>query len=562
MPVLIGIKIFRPAAAAATGLLLFASFPPLGQADAAWFALAPLLLALRDITPRRGFRLGWLAGMVFWMGSLSWLWRLVDNGGPLILVLLGHGALAAYCALYSGLFGMAVAWLWRNARIESRPFVRILATLLLHPLLWTGTEYLRGVLFTGFSWNNLAVSQYRNLALIQCASFGGTTAVSFLIVAVNGGIASLVERIARDLRSIRRPAAPPPPRKQFLPRSSELMLAMLLALAAWVWGMDRIRAHRRSFEAMPRSRIAVIHPDAPSFFERRGNESAEFIEQMLAFTELASAGRPHLVVWPETALPGALPHDEDTRGLVAEAVRIARAPLLAGGMFIETIADDNGGRKARFYNGAFLFNPRGAIESVYHKQHLVPFGEYIPGDVLFPRLAHLSPIGFSCSPGRQSTLMPLKTADAGRGLWLSPLICFEDAMPYLARRAVAKGASLLVNLTNDAWFDGSHQSEQHLAQAVLRCVENGVPMVRCANRGVSAVILPTGRIARRLGDGTGSGTPGFLVDEVPLPAAHPNTPFNRWGELPWGLPGVLMLAFFLGAVIVERSGHRANASTS
>lgn len=188
-----------PLAAVLSGVILWAAFPPLAQEDAAWFALVPLLLLLRRATPGRGFKLGWLAGVVFWLGNLGWLWRLIENGGPPILVILGHGALAAYCALYTGLFGALAAWLWRGRRLRVAAWGRVALAVVAVPLAWVVCEGLRGMLFTGFAWNGLGVSQYKNLALIQVASWGGVGAVSALLVAVNMAVALMLERVWFDI---------------------------------------------------------------------------------------------------------------------------------------------------------------------------------------------------------------------------------------------------------------------------------------------------------------------------------------------------------------------------
>lgn len=553
-----------PAAAAAvlSAFLLQASFPPLARADAAWFALVPLLAALHRAAPRDGFRLGWGTGFLFWLGSLAWLWRLVDNGGPLPLVLLGHVALAAYLALYTGLFGMAVAWLRGGGRLDGRPWGRFWASLLLEPLLWTGAEHLRGVLFTGFPWNGLGISQYRGTGLIQCASWGGVAVVSLLLMAVNGGIAALLEGFWQDVAARRRPpdrtAAGTPAGVRRVPRrlplrSAELMTAVALTAACWLWGMERLRRVDETVSAAPRWRLVLVHPDAPSFFERDEEGLDVLSGDLLAYAELVAAFAPDLCIWPETTLPGPLPHDESTLALAAAAVAKTGAPLLAGGLEIEPGAERGWewSAGARCYNAAFLFGTNGAIEAVYRKQHLVPFGEFIPLDKRLPWLTRLSPIGYSCSSGRESTVMavrrprPRQEAAPADVLRLSPLICFEDAFPYLSRRALAAGATLLVNLTNDAWFDGSCEPEQHLAQAVFRCVETGLPMVRSANRGVTCAIDAAGRVTRRLGSGRGAGTAGFLVDDVAVPPRPPGTFFTRHGKFLVPLPGTLLLVFVL-----------------
>jgi apolipoprotein N-acyltransferase len=550
-------------AALLSGLILGLAFPPVGQSDAAWFALVPLLLALRQATPRGGFRLGWCAGFVFWLGNLAWLWRLIDNGGPLPLVLLGHGALAAYCALYAGLFGLAVAWLWRQERIRNHPWLRVLMTVVVAPLLWAGSEWFRGTLLTGFAWNALGISQYRNLALIQGAAWGGMSLVSALLVAVNGGIACFLERLWSEVvvARRRRPAAGGEVRpRRFAPRATELTLALLLVVVCWSHGLDHVRTLDRAIRAAPVWKLALLHPEAPSIFQQNDGTWEAAMELQRSYAELAGAVGPDLCLWPETSLPGAGPLDADTVELATNITALAASPLLAGGLEIEPGPGWEWQIGARYYNAAFLFDTRGRAVATYRKQHLVPFGEFIPLDRRFPWLARLSPIGYSCTPGASSGIMTLapKGHDGRAPLRLAPLICFEDTLPHLARRAARDGATLLANLTNDAWFDGSSEAEQHLAQAVFRCVETGLPMVRSSNRGVTCAILPNGRVVQRIGQGDGAGTPGILFAAPGVPPQPATTPFVRHGHLLLAWPGaaLLLTVLLLAALDAWRKRHR------
>ena len=271
------------------------------------------------------------------------------------------------------------------------------------------------------------------------------------------------------------------------------------------------------------------------------------MDALLANAQVAGAVAPDLCIWPETALPGAGPLDADTRQLASNATALAGSPLLAGGLEIEPGPGREWRVGARYFNAAFLFDARGRAVATYRKQHLVPFGEFIPLDQRFPWLARLSPIGYSCTAGTNSSVMTIRprAADGRALLRTAPLICFEDTLPYLARRAARDGATLLANLTNDAWFDGSSEAEQHLAQAVFRCVETGLPMVRSSNRGVTCAILPNGRVVQRLGRGDGAGAPGILFTASGIPPLPRPTPFVRHGHLLFALPGAALLLTIL-----------------
>lgn len=545
-------------AAILSGLLLALAFPPLAQADTAFFALVPLLLALRGATPRRGFRLGYAAGLVFWLLDLAWLWRLKDNGGPLPLVAVGHIALAAYCALYTGLFGYGAALLRTAANRRISPLPGGLATLLAEPLLWVGAEYIRGTFLSGFPWNPLAATQYRNPALLHAVSWGGAGLLSALIVAVNAGIAAFGHRLWRDIFRPRFTAAPAPASaRRFQIRSAELTLALLATVCCWMQGVSALRASSKEARTAPLLRAALVHPDIPCIFEKNDDSVREANEALLRYTTFAGGAAPDLTLWPETSLPGYIPYDQASFDLVAAAVKaLDRKPLLAGGVELrygETEGPD-GTRPYDIYNSAFLFGP-GGIRAIYRKQHLVPFGEFIPLETKIPFLKKLAPAGFSCTAGDGAGVFKVDPVSPD-SLRIGSLICFEDAFPYLSRQASNAGADLLVTLANDAWFDGSCESEQHLAQAVLRCAENGRPMLRCTNRGVSAFIDRDGRILRRVGSGRGAGEPGFAVHGLHVPRGAAPTPYGRFGDWLLAIPAAVFAAAVFLAGQIGRLSRR------
>jgi apolipoprotein N-acyltransferase len=523
------------AAALVSGAMLWTAFPPLDRSDSAWFALVPLILLVRHAKPRAAFGWAWLAGMAFWLPSLTWLWQLIGNGGPWALVVLGHGALAAYCALYFGLYGLAAATLWQVVVRHAWRGWRLLAVVVAEPVLWAGSEYLRGTLLSGFPWNALAVSQAGNAALIQPAAWGGVALVSALLFGVSAGVASMMERVAQPLfdRGGERPRFDPW-------RSAEGILPLLILAACWMGGLERVRARTRSQAAQDEWRVVLVQPDTPSIFEITDEVVLEQRRILLDLTTYAAAACPDLVIWPETAVQGVMPWHADVMALASNAAHAAGAPLLTGTVEAESI--ERAGQKpgARFYNAAWLFDTNGTANGRYRKQHLVPFGEFVPGDRWLPILERLSPVGFSCTPGRESTVLRVR----GRGgrtsgaLAFSPLICFEDVFAGLSRRAVRRGARLLVNITNDAWFDGSSESEQHLRQSIFRTVENGVPMVRAANTGVSCLIDASGRVSRF--DAGPGGATGFMPASVRIPPTPQSaTLYNRLGDWVLGIPAAI-----------------------
>ena len=539
----------RLAAVVVSALILWSVFPPapLGS-DGVWFALVPLLLVIRHTSPRRAFWLGWLGGTVFWLLSLTWLWRLIWNDGPWPLVVFGHVALAGYCGLYTALFALATARVWQAVHRHENLATRLLAVAVAEPLLWVGAEYLRCVLLTGFSWNPLGAAKYDSLPVIQVAALGGVYAVSLLVLLTNSAAASMVERIYDTMRNRTFGEHLIGGRLRGVETFIPLIILLMVVL---FWGPDRIRQWQQvQAPAEPVWQVALVQPNAPCIFERDDSSEETVRKSLLELTAGASVLDPDLVVWPETSLIQSLPYDDFAVKLARDGAIAAGAPLLTGAVEYHPGTPPRNDDR-RFYNAAWLFNSNGVTRGSYHKQHLVPFGEYIPGDRIVPALEKLSPVGFSCTAGTERTILRISHRLRGEGrptdeLTFSPLICFEDTVAPLARHAVRKGARLLVNITNDAWFNGSVEPEQHMAQAVFRCVENGVPMVRAANTGVSCAISPVGRLEQVLErNGRTSDFAGLLPCALTVPQHPLPTTYNRWGDWILARPAALLYLIVL-----------------
>ena len=531
---------FKCIAAIISGLLLWSAFPPQGQAEGAFCALVPIFLLTRMSTPKRAFAWAWLSGMVFWCATLSCFPAIIKNGGPWPLVLLGQFALSAWCALFFGLFAFTSARVWKWAGTSSG-WRRVAAVALIDPLLWVGTEYMRATLFSGFAWNFLGVSQVKNIPLIQFASVLGVYGVSALLVLVNGAIASMVWRMAEPiLARMRREPFDAPSWDGRLLRATESFLPIALVIACWSWGVTRERAWLANAYQHPEWRIALIQPNAPCVFvddrELRQKQYASLIEQ----TRLAGATNPDLVLWPETSAPGVLPFSPVTLPFITAGAEAAGAPLLTGVLEEKKVGDAKNPERSLHYNAAWMFSPDGNPLGAYRKQHLVPFGEYIPLDKRIPVLQRLAPTGTSCTPGEGPGVMSL-TRTNGHTLAIGPLICFEDTIPDMSRNAVRGGARILALVTNDAWFNGSIEPVQHLHQSIFRAVENGVPLVRCANSGVSCAVSPVGRVVMLESGGAVTDFHGFLVSTVYVPETPLASPYTRYGDWPFTIPGVFLV---------------------
>ena len=487
------------AAAVLSGLLLFAAFPPLALQDAAWIALVPLVLAMRGVPLRRAALLGFVAGAVFWIPSISWL-RYVTRPGWI--------GLSLYCAFFMVPFAVVVSYGLR--RYGSANGFANVGLMLAAAAAWMGFEHLRSVLFTGFPWNLLGVSQYRNIPIIQVARFGGAVAVSALVVWINMAIALTLLRYVETRDRWSRRAHP------------ELMLGFLAVVAAVVLGWRSVRMQQGA--PAENLQVAIVQPLIPIAYYYMP-EQHDYIRERLEYLSSTAfrAGTPDLLIWPETAIPDELRVSQASYDMVTSLVTRG-VPLLTGS--IDTEWTEEG---PRYYNSSFLVDTNGVVAQAYDKRHLVMFGEYVPLQDIMPWLRAVTPITESFSPGRTSTVFRLERPPIA----FSVLICFEDTVARLARESVRNGARLLVNQTDDGWFDAKVEPLQHMMHGVFRCVENGVPTVRAANTGVSCAIDRFGRVHDVLDDGFGNTfIAGFRFMSVAVPPTDmPLTFYTRHGDL-------------------------------
>jgi apolipoprotein N-acyltransferase len=486
-------------AAIVSGVLLALSFPPAEVSDCAWFGIVPLLIVLRDVNSKKGFQLGFTAGAVWWLCSIFWLTHVTYVGWFL---------LSLYSGLFTGFFGWLVAkWF---SRFGSSSLPSNIGLMIVAPLVWVTGEFVRCTLGTGFPWNPLGVSQYKNIVLIQLASLGGAYLVSALVVWMNTALAAALLGYFARAGAVYRRLFP------------ELLLGLLVIGSSYAAGFRLLREVPESEKTV---RVALIQPNIPQD-EKWDQEKIDFIYARLReLTETVShLGKLDLIVWPETALPDDLRYSEPSYNLV-RALATNGIPILVGSM--DTIFPDND--ENIYLNSSMLIDTSGRLEQQYDKRHLVPFGEYVPLRHLLPFMKAMTPIQASFSPGTTSTVFRLN----GTYARFSVLICFEDAVAQLARESVRNGARLLINQTNDAWFDPSASSRQHMIQCVFRCVENHVPALRSANTGVSCHIDSRGRIQPTPADAVSTvRTGGFYTHVVKLaPDDLPLTFYTRHGDV-------------------------------
>jgi apolipoprotein N-acyltransferase len=294
----------------------------------------------------------------------------------------------------------------------------------------------------------------------------------------------------------------------------------------------------------PTVRVAVIQPniEAKKKWDARFKEDSFRILRELSL--VAARERPDLIVWPETAAPSYLLREPRDMEKVAAVARETGACVLTG--FPDIQEDPDGPRGFRTFNSALLVTPDGIPREKYDKIHLVPFGEFIPFESVFPALGKVDFGEADFSPGAERVVF-----DAGR-VKAAVLVCFESIFPRLVRGFVANGASLLVNITNDVWYGRTSMPFQHASMALMRSIENRRSLARSANSGVSLLADPYGRVTARLG----IYEQGSLVSDLPL-VSDERTFYTAHGDLlGWGstcLAGLLIM------LSLSRSGSRSRA---
>jgi len=484
-----------------SGVLLVLAFPGVGRSSLAFFGLVPLMFAVQSASRKKAALLGLLAGFAFFMGSLYWLHNLTGKVEGLALkgsALLGYAVLALYCALYfipATLTVSACMKRWGVSHIRQN-----VRTMFSVTAVWVGSEYLRGFLFSGFPWNPLGVSQYANPAIIQVAEWGGVYMVSACLVWFNTGLFITLRQYTHGIRT-----------KKYRPHS-ELMIGMLPLALSVAFGLNVLFNQPKLHQPI---RIALVQPNIPQAEKWDKEKDQAVLERLEELTEtVARLDSLDLIIWPETAVPGFVRIvGRPSYGLARRMAGLG-VPLLVGSM--DVMPGENG---SIYYNSSILFGTNGVAIAKYDKQHLVPFGEYVP----FPKFMNkFTPVEVDFRGGTESTLIPLR----GKASF-SVLICFEDIVAPLSVKAVRNGARWLVNQTNDGWFDPSAQSEQHLAHAVFRCIENRVPMARCCNTGVTGTIDAYGNVTRNLEPRI----KGFTTAEIhPRPLGLKTTFYTRNGD--------------------------------
>ena len=502
-------------------MLLALSFPPADIGGLAFVALFPLLAAvwIPQGGKRRWLRclgLGYVTGLVFFTTTFCWLSELAPlfhsralNSLPLLL--------ASELSLSPAVWALLVGWIaGTHFRALPRPdplapferpvllqSSRNLGIAIFCAAAWVALEWVRGwLIFSGFGWNALGVAMHRDLPLIQIAEFTGASGVSFLVAMCNAIALITVLRVRAEIGRIRlRP---------------HFDFALTVGLVALVFGHGvhvLVRSQQASADTVA-LKVAAVQPNISQQWKFDIERWPQIFGRMQSLSDLAALTAPDVLLWPEASVPGGMLSDADTLAFVRE--RAAQVPAMILG------TDDlNRGGVGEDHNSAAFIQAGGKDPQFYDKQQLVPFGEYLPlRPLLGGMFGDLVPGDFK--PGTGSGIFVLNSP----ALKLAPLICFEDTRGNITRAQVKLGAHLLVNLTNDGWFGHTAELDQHMNDAVFRCIENRRPMVRCTNNGITASVDSFGRVDRWLEPFT----QGAATRQMMIPRMPPETFYTRNGD--------------------------------
>jgi apolipoprotein N-acyltransferase len=432
--------------------------------------VVPLVLVVPGLLRRaldgtggwRAFRLGWLAGFAQWLLAVPWVFVVLHRYGHL------HAALAVLAvALMAGILGLtwAIAG-WATSLVPTRWQVVVL------PLALAAFEELQRFPPWIFPWNPAAAVLTPVPALLAPLPVVGASGLSLLIYVVGCALDALLERRLR--------------------RVGACWLALTIAMALGA-GLLAPRFRGEGGAAT----VAVLQPNVALEMRWDQDNEAAIEERVWRLSRAAADAGARWIVWPESAVPRTLERDAAYRLEVESFARTRGVWLLLGSIGLGAGNDE-------YYNSVYAVSPAALLPWRYDKMHLVPFGEYVP---LAGRIAALKALVREVgafTPGTSALPLPGPLGPTGVA------VCYEVAYPSLCASEVARGATVLVTITNDGWYGDSAAPRQHLALAVLRAAEARRYLVRAANTGISAVIAPDGRVIARLD----FGRTGFARAEV------------------------------------------------
>ncbi len=535
---------------AASALLLLLSAPHVGLGiGLIWFALIPWLVALERVgTRRQALVLGAALSLLFNVTIYAWGAYAIHEFTHIPWV--ASGALLVAGSVIAQPQFWVFAWIYRELAprreaLAPGPWGRLASGVFL-ALAYTGLDWATpklfpdtlGHAFTGSPW-------FR-----QVAELGGVHLLTFLVVLANDTILGLWRA-----------------RKRLAPMAPEAVAcAALIAAFAGFGSWRHHDVQERMASAETRVRVAAIQGNIPSqkkFAAFLGVKDAadQSLARYLELSEAAAASKPppHLIVWPETAYPHFFNDPLDLRqaereGKVREFARRVPIPL-AFGAYERAQSFAESPAVPRQYNSLLFVQGDADRRIAYRKHLLLHFGEYLPGELAFPRIRDWVPpqVGhFVAGEGPKVVPLRLPLEGGGREVSILPLICYEAIFPWFVRLGAALGADLMLNVTNDSWFGPWGEPQLHLALSAFRSIETRIPQIRVTNTGITALVLPDGEIV----GATSLDEALWKTYEIPILKRGEPTLFVRWGD--WFGPFCLTLTVLAVLLVVLRSRHERN----
>ena len=506
-----------------------------------WLAPAALLIGLDGLAPRRAAWFGFWASLIAHSVFFHWFMVVtIQYGGmPFLLGALAPIVPALYVSIFSALFVWGYAtWTSEGSRRDSA------LAIVFGAAWWVAVDWARGNFLGGFPWATLGYALHLDVPMLAWTRGVGVYGLSFVIVAV--GIAFSSAWRTRERGAYQRLAG------------ALGTLALMHGIGAWLnvspnagSATEALTGGESTLEPI---RVAAIQGNIDQGEKWDADRSTRILEIYLRLSEEAAAQGVDWIVWPETAVPGLIENDRALQAQLADLARRHHVFLIVGGMGVEI--DHAARRFSAFFDSAFQFDTTGQLQDRYDKTHLVPFGEFVPLRGLFGQVFQSLATGLSSNdvtPGARPRNMILATpGDLAPGRVVGVPICYELLFPSLVRKFGAQGAGALLAMTNDAWYGRTGAPHQFLAMSAMRAAENGRPMVRAANTGISAIIDAQGRVHEK----SSLFEEAIVVGEILFVRNASPTVYSRVGDVfAWSC--VAASLFGIVRVLARRRGARA-----
>ena len=436
-----------------SGFLTGLAFHPIGLGFLAWGSFVPLIHVFNISHFRKNIIYGYIFGLSFNLTAFYWIG--VNSGADFLTVLGSLFAAVFYLAFFWAGAGFLFSLISKgDQHISGNIFFPFIIVLI---------EYVRSFGALGFPWSNLALTQSNYIYFIQFIEVTGTYGVSFFIIGFNVILYNVVQKKISLLKG--------------------LSFILLIIIGLSIAGAGRILSLPKSNQKIS---VAVVQPNVNP--NTKWLNKKKIIAFMDSLHQESIKFKPDLIVFPETALPSYLVRDSRTRGALQSTVNSSDIPLLTG--TIHTSFENN---SRYYYNSSMFIIPQKKYE-LYSKIHLVPFAEYD----LIPSIFHpLTKLNINIDRGNFKSGNNYKVFKH-ENLLFSNLICYESSIPKISRTFVSKGAEFLIIQANDGWLGSSFGPYQHFELARLRAIENRIPIVRCANTGISGIINIDGSIKTKV----------------------------------------------------------------